>query len=323
MVEKTKSEQRPAVKSKKGFYAVWLAVAALLVGAGWWGWQNPQVRARVRQMLTTAPSPHEEDVWQAQINVLRGEIMGLQRQIEALSVQRPDLKPIEEKISAIEKMNLNVIDSKADISTLLGVVTRLDKAEHKIDKLSMVTDESALNLTALMLVKDAAERGEKFVYEAEVLSQLTANNPKLAKAAAKMETLAQSGIVSAAELQTEFERFYAAREQNEAVDKEAAKSWKERVNSKLKQLVRIKKTNVNAPSAEKNAIEQISDTVAAGNLTAAADLLAAESEYAENAMAQEWIAKVRTRAEFYDLIDSMSANALAAMKVRFLQNRQN
>lgn len=47
-------------------------------------------------------------------------------------------------MDAVEKTNLNVIDSKADVATVLGLLTRVDKLEDKLDKMAKVTDEGAL-----------------------------------------------------------------------------------------------------------------------------------------------------------------------------------
>ena len=221
-------------------------------------------------------------------------------------------------------MNLNVIDSKADVATVLGVVTRMDKAEQKLDKLTAVTDDSALVLTGVLLVKDSAERGGNFEYEVEVLSNIAANNPQMAKEVQKLVSFAKDGISSELELVKEFDVIYA-----DLLDKQKTdfdKTWKERLNTKLSEIVQIKKTNEKAPefSADKN-FENIKQYVDAGELFKAASLLVLpeNQEWMQNEALQQWVKKVQAREDFYDLIEDLSASSLAALKVNFLKKKGN
>lgn len=65
-----------------------------------------------------------------------------------------------------------MIDSKADVATVLGIITRLDKIEERLDTLAKISDDGALVLTATMMVKESSENGTNFAYEAEILQQL-------------------------------------------------------------------------------------------------------------------------------------------------------
>ncbi len=291
---------------------------AALVAAGYGIWKNPQIIEQVKGVF----SSEKEDVYQQQIDKLQQQLSAMQHQMQMLSANAstPDLSEFEAKVAAIEKMNLNVIDSKADVATVLGVVTRMDKAEQKIDRLASVSDESALTLTALMLVKDSAERGGTFEYEAEVLSEVVKGNPKLEEKALKIETFAKEGVASERDLEKSFDGIYRKllKQQKQDFDK----TWKERINSKLQEIVQIKKVNGEAPKFEADkGLEAVRKAVVDGDLALAAGMLEKpqNAELLNNAELKQWLEKVKVRNEFYDLITSMSASSLAVMKVRFLK----
>ena len=143
---------------------------------------------------------------QQQLNLLQGQLAEV-----AIKAENPDFSAMNKRIDDIEQLNINTIKSKANVDTVLGLVVRMDNAEGKIDDLSKVTDNGALILTAAMLVKDAGMRGGKFIYEAEVLSELAAGNYKIAKEVARLNEIAMVGVPSLDELQTEFAKVYVAK----------------------------------------------------------------------------------------------------------------
>ncbi len=337
MVKKESAKSMPALKTEQdqgktavsaedsrrpgGFrrFMIKLLILVVLAGAGYGMWKYPQLWDQLKGAFERTP---KEDVYQQQIDALNLRIQRLQQELAATSarIREPNLSGIEAKIAGIEKMNLNVIDSKADVATVLGVVTRMDKAEQKLDKLSAVTDDSALILTGIMLVKDSAERGGSFEYEAEVLNNIVNDNPQMKQKAAGLEVFAKDGIASERQLIQEFNVIYDTllKEQKNDFDK----TWKERLNSKLNEIVQIKKVNAEVPAftADKS-LENIRQYVEKGNLSKAASelLLPQNQEWMKNPALQEWVKKVQNRQDFYDLIRSMSASSLAVMKVNFLK----
>ena len=233
----------------------------------------------------------------------------------------PDLSPLYEKIAMIEKMNMNVIDSKADVATVLGMVTRMDKAEHKLDKLSAITNDSALTLTATMLVKDRAEQGGSFEYEAGVLYQIVADNPNLKRYAIEMQKIAKTGISSELDLVRSFGEIYLSI--LNAQKEDFSKNWKERISDKFNELVKIKKTNAEEPKFEADGgLLNIKNLVDNGQLYEAAEKIKSMSndKWLNNPKLAEWVVNVENRLNFYALINSISAQSLATMKVNFLKN---
>lgn len=96
------------------------------------------------------------------LETLRQEVGSLQRQLADMQYRLENQAPttanvmiddeslaeMKDRLNAIEKQNLNVIDSKADVALVLGLLTRMDKAEAQMGKLAKISDDGALILSA-------------------------------------------------------------------------------------------------------------------------------------------------------------------------------
>lgn len=331
-----KSEQKEIKTPQKSHWKaalIKLLVLAALVAAGYGLWKNPQIidqiknAVNVRQEETTvAPLPGADD----RIMQLQQQVQALQAEVSRLgslpqtAAAEPDLTAVNEKIAAIEKTNLNVIDSKADVATVLGLITRMDKAEAELAKLAKVTDEGALTLTAAMLVKDSAERGGSFEYEMEVLNQIALHNAQLKQPLEQMARYARSGIVPSELLEIEFAKIYArlVKEQKDAFDQ----TWTDRINSKLSEIVQIKRVNQEAPAFEANqGLEKVRQDVLHGNLEAAVNelQLPENADFLKDKALAAWLEKARGTVEFNQAVSKIAAGSLAMMKVNFLKKSSN
>ena len=176
--KKESSENLPIKAHTFGKLTFRVFLIALVLGGGYAFWKNPNlsndVSAKVKSFFESSNSESEMPQID-QVALLRQEVNDLRTQIalmQSLQAQKQDTAALEKRFETLEKFNQNVIDSKADVSIVLGLLTRLDKVEQQLDVLSKITDQGAVILTATMMVKDAAERGGSFIYEAEVLNQL-------------------------------------------------------------------------------------------------------------------------------------------------------
>ena len=300
-------------------YTFRFALLIIIGGVGYFAWQNPVLKTQIHSWFAPAP---KEDLITPRITDLQNQITGLQDQINSLAfrLENSGLGEIREQIRNLEKINLNIIDSKADAAAVLGVVTRMDSAEQKITKLSEVTDSSALLLTGILLVKDAADRGQTFEYEAEVLTQLADNSSQTAPYIAAIRRFAATGLPSDLELSLEYNHLLQELRRRQA--QQNGQTWTERLNNKLNEIVKIKKTGINTPEAD---IETTLDETAAlinnNDLLRAAKRLKGSNlpQIEDLAGFQNWIAKVEQREEFYRAVSALSADALAALKVNNLR----
>ena len=331
-----KNEEQSAKQAANSHFPTKIFWLVLILGAGWWLYKNPQVAGQGKAWVQEAFKQPEKQVenlspvskvnienLQNQIAMLQSELFNLKNSMP-VSQEPIDTQKLDElynKFDAIEKTNMNIIDSKADASAVLGMMSRLDVLEKKVGLISKTTDESALILTAVMLVKDAAGRGGSFVYEAEVLRQLAQNNPQLEDALSVIEKAAQDGVVTNARLINDFDDIYKTllKKQKEA----AAQTWKDRVLAKLSDFVKVRKVN----EAEKEDIKilqnlkNIRSFVQEENFSRAAEELSLPENavLAEDAGLQKWLGQVSSKLDFERAVSKISTYSLAVMKVNAIK----
>lgn len=303
--------------------AIWVAV---LAGAIWVLWKNPQIIAKTRMMFDnwTEKTAVAEEVTQEQdeISALRQEIAYLREATANISsgTNLAEVERLNDKFAVLEKTNLNIIDSKADASAVLGIVNRLDKLEDQVEKLARTTDESALILTAAMLVKDAAGQGGSFEYEAQVLQQLAENNQNIKGAVATISKYALAGVKTNAFLINDFKMVY-----KNLLDKqkeEFEKTWKDRVNSKLSEIIKVRRSDEKAPEFEEDqALDQVKRLVEAEDFVPAMAILSQQenAKLMEDAGLANWVQMARAKQEFNSAVNQITNNALAVMKVNSLK----
>lgn len=315
------------VKRKASLRYFMSVVVIVAVGVlGYKLWENPRILHQMKELWEKDANMAE--VYQKQVDILQNRLIAVEAQLADINnkVENPDFSAIQEKLDNIEQINVNTIKSKADVDAVLGLVMRMDKAEEKIDELAEVTDKSALVLTATMLVKDAAEKGGKFVYEAEVLNEIASGNYKIEKEISIINEASLKGIKSNIELQRMFADIFADKySETDVENDDSSLNWKERIYQQVSKVVKINKTNevVNEPvfSEEDRAWAVINDFVARGDIKKAVAIAKKplNEDLLKNVQFNEWLQEADDFVVFYDAISRISANALAIMKVKFLQ----
>lgn len=324
-----KKENLATVKAKRRSYTKPLVSLVVVLGVGILGyklWENPKLLHQAKEMLFK--SEPKVDVYQPQIDALNQQIRNLQAELSVVRgrAENPDFSEMNKKIEAMEQVNLNTIKSKADVESVLGLVMRMDKAESKISDLAKVTNKSALVLMSAMLVKDAAERGGDFVYEAEVLNEAAKGNVKIAKEMTLINKIATSGIPTKEELQNKFADIYAEKYAKVA-EEVAPKDWKERIYQQISKIIKIKKADTEKAkssfSEEDRAWSVVSDFVSKGEIKRAVEIAKKplNDDMLKNQKFMAWLEMAEVYVNFYDAISRISANTLAVMKVEFLNNK--
>ncbi|MBR1604874.1 MAG: hypothetical protein IJ660_02060 [Alphaproteobacteria bacterium] len=289
----------------------WLAV---LGGGAYWVYQNPQIFAKRAEVKTEA-----ENAIALQINQLQNQVATLQAQI--LNLPEPDVSAFENKVESLEKQTLNVIDSKADAGIVLGMLTRLDKVENRLDKMIKISDDGALILSAAMLVKQAAAEGGEFIYEAEILNQLTPATASIKKDVETIVNFAAQGVVSQKELAEQVNQYYLQAVQSE---QNQGENWKERLNQKVSEYIKIRKSGEEKPQAEINRNwKKLAELVNDGQIKKAVKLIeSSESDdIKQNQDLQNWLASAKNHISFEKAVRNIAAYSLAEMKVNNLKNK--
>ena len=326
--DSVKKENLATIKSKRRSYTKPL-VSLIVIGAvgvlGYKLWEDPRLLEQAKEMLLKKEAV--EDVYQPQINTLMQQIRDLQADLSLVKgkAENPDFSDMNKRIEAIEQVNLNTIKSKADMETVLGLVVRMDKAEGKISDLAKVTNKGALILMSTMLVKDAAERGGNFIYEAEVLNEIVKGNTKIAKEMDLINKVAVIGVPTKEELQDVFADVYAEK-YAKVVEEVAPKDWKERIYHQINKIIKIKKVDEGKAkdsfSEEDRAWSVVSDFVNKGEIKRATAIVRKplNEDMLKNEKFMAWLENAEVYCNFYDAISRISANSLAVMKVEFLNN---
>ena len=304
-----------------------IIMLGVIGGLGYCAWLK---QTEIKNWFNALMKNRPDEVMTGQLNNLQQQVVELQNKLREVeyTAQNPDLSAIQKRIDDSQQISVNTIKSKADVETLLGLIVRMDKTEEKLRELAKVSDESALILTAAMLVKEAGERGGKFVYEAEVLSEVVKDNTKIKPEVTRLEEIAAQGVPSISELQKEFAEAYLERYPEPVAEVDNANNWKERVYNQLHKIIKIKKTDQEIAEAEVSPGEEdrawviVRDFVMSGEIIRAVGI--AEKPLNHEMLANErfkaWLQNAKIYKDFYESISRITANGLAVMKVKFLQN---
>ena len=328
--EDSGTKEKPAAEkmSKAGVSKlklfVWLVVILAVIGAA----AYPQA---VKNAYVYLEELHRRNAAQEPdpLETLRQEIGSLQRQLADMRtanvmIDDESLAEMKDRLNAIEKQNLNVIDSKADVALVLGLLTRMDKVETQMGRLAKISDDGALILSATVMIKEAAAKGESFAYEAEVLDLLARGDEKISQPVAEIVKYAPQGIKSEKALAASFNKIYA--ELLEQQKEEFAKTWKDRLNSKLNEIIKVKRVKEEAPEFEEDKVlEKAKKLVDAGKIAKAVSLLdeAQHKDAAADAALSGWMSEARARIEFDRAVSRISTHSLALMKVNYLKGETN
>lgn len=326
MIQPVKAKSRHIVFKTFSLIVVCMVVYGL--------WQNPVLVQKMTVWFKTNSAQnedvyHKENMLYQQVAFLQSQLNQMQKQINSLNVSATsdvDLSQFNDKISAIEQQNLNVINSKADVATVLGIVTRLDKIEEKLDTLAKISDDGALVLTATMMVRECADNGVNFVYEAEILQQLAKDDMDIQNDVKTIVRYAKEGILSQNELKNQFQKIYKTLVKASEKQNLEGKNWKEKLNIKLSEVVKVKRVNdlsvLQNEQEGKNSLRKVKMLVDEGNLRQALDELHQMngSIVAGNEILKVWMDKVQAKVNFNQAIANISAHSLALMKVNSLKN---
>ena len=329
--EKSAAEKMPKAGVSKLKLFVWLFVILVVIGAAAYpqAVKKAYVYLEELQRRNAAQEPDPLDVLRQRLDALQRQLADMQYKLDnqelttaKVTIDDESLTEMKEKLNTIEKQNLNVIDSKADVALVLGLLTRMDKAEAQMNKLAKISDDGALILNATMMIKDAAARGEPFAYEAEVLELLAKGDEKISQPVAEIVKYAAQGIKSKKALAADFDAIYA--EVLEQQKEEFAKTWKDRLNSKLNEIIKVKRVKEEKPEFEEDKIlEKAKKLVDTGKIAKAVSLLD-EAQYkdaAADAALSSWLSEARARIEFDRAVSRIATHSLALMKVNYLKGK--
>ena len=303
-------------------FAFRLFLIVVILGAAYSFWINPNFMTKLSEQSKKIFAVNESEIVPQQpdqTQILQQEVADLRQQVallQKLQNQQTDTSALEKRFETLEAFNKNVINSKADVAIVLGLLARLDKAEQKLDLFSKITDQSAIALTATMLIKDAAENGGSFVYEAEILRQLAADNQDVKAPLDIVLKTAVEGVANKTYLVTSFDKIYGQLYQQ--YQQQNQKTWKDKLNKKLSEYIKVQKAGEKSVQDENEQIlNQVFDLVNSGNIKQALLNLSKLSDPAlqNDASLKAWIEKAQAKTTFDNALSQIATYYLAALKV--------
>ncbi len=312
-------------------WLIFIAVIAYL-------WLKPEIvynivnhfsRPLPAQIQTPVSAQDEEQA--ARLRRLNNRLNEVERRLDKATLSSSDstaadaaVAELNQRFNNFEKQNITIIDTKADAASVLSLTNRLDKIEQRLDNMAKISDQGALIITTVMMIKDAAERGNSFTYEAEVLSLLTQKENSLQSPVAELLKFADKKLPSKAELTHNFDSLYqeiSAAEEDKAL---AGKDWKQRLNMKLSEYVTVKRTKpeANAPADNpRNILSELKQNVDTAHFAQAISLLQTpEGQQLSQAYPSlhGWQAEASAHVDFYQAIGQISTYSLALMKLNYV-----
>ena len=311
---------------KNIFYAILLA--ALVAAA---------VFLLLRIKVEPTPQP-SNTITPAELTQLENKLTRLENLLQthiqkASPISTKDIAALNEKFQVLQKTNLEILDSKAGIASVMGLIERVDALESQIKMIHAGTSNSALVLTAAALVENAAKKRMPFMYEASVLSELSRGTP-MEKSAQIIAGLSVKGIPTKDVLIDRFIKLYEInfldnQQPNSSdntgliqVSTDTSSDWKQKIINKLRSLITIERISANnSLDFEENtdtATDDVYRLVINADFETAILKMSANPKYQTEAF-QIWAEDVQAEKIFDKQMAKIKALTLSAMKVESLK----
>lgn len=327
----SKPATKQAKKSGSGGWGVLIFILLVLAGAGVYAvkmWP---------QLSGGNAAAAELQQWQT---ATTAKIRALEEQVNSLNYELIKVKnaaPQAAQAGMSEAEVLALLDAaKQDI--LAAARTVAPVAEEKAEQAAPVVEEKVvvvekdkplaelLLASGAIIVRDMAEQGLPFAYEAEVLQILAQGNPLAEKYVAAAQQYATSGLKGKQALIEEYNRLYASlndaplKTEAATVPAPEPQTWQEKIWQSLKKLVVYKK-KVKKPEfkAEQDPIYAL---VNAGKLAEATTQIQTSPAYSVSGSEalHAWVAQVQTYLDFDRAMTGLIMNALANIRLKELQH---
>ena len=226
---------------------------------------------------------------------------------------------LHDKDGKMETLTAQYMNIKADSSAVISLGERLDELEKRTRRLSRISNDGALVLTAALMIRENAAAGQPVRFEAEMLKQLAAGRPEIETAVDYVYNNSSRQYPSNKNLTESFNRIsgrivYNLRHQG---------SWKDRLLRKINEYIHISSPAADSrENAEITALEEIKGYVDEGQFAIAVELLSRpenETLLADEAL-NKWFAITDSKLKFNRALSEISAYSLALMKTEGLKN---
>lgn len=309
-------------------WLMWLILAAIAAGGFYVAylenrlpWLNapqtvvePQQQPALQQTSNTAILTDKVAVLEGQVKILNNKIIALQNAAPTDSLEL--VKNIDARLAQIEEAN-----NEAIAQIMAQVAT-----ENKETSPAKPTSRDILLASGALIVRDMAEQGLPFAYEAEVLQILAQGNPQAEQYAATAQQFAASGLQGAPALIREFNKLYPALNDVPTVDNTPTETTEEPQTWYAKTWQWFKNIAVHRKKMAKpefNATEdEVYQLVNAAKFAEALNVLKTDSQYnrISSPALEEWQKQASDYVAFDTAMRGLIMNALANIRLQEMQH---
>lgn len=297
-----------------GFYAAYLEKGIPLFDA-------PQQIDEKLQQNAEQQSSSELSMLKNKVAILEGQIKILSNEITVIkntpATNEGLVKNIDARLAQIQQTNAAAIEQ----------ITQQIKAEQSAEaQTAKPTSQEVLLASGALIVRDMAEQGLPFAYEAEVLQILAQGNPQAEQYVAQAQKFAASGLKGAPALIREFNKLYPALNDvptvndtpNEATEEPQtwyAKAWQWFKN------IAVHRKKMAQPEFN-GAEDEVYQQVNAARFAEALNLLKTDSQYTRlsSPALTEWQKQATDYVEFDAAMRALIMNALANIRLQEMQH---
>ena len=281
--------------------------------------------------------PRMQAEYEAKIADLSAEIELLKRDFHKLNSEHLSLdtlseKYIDEKLAEFEK-NLIKGEPKNQEELVLQNNTRISALEKTVEAIKdnekNIPQEILLGAGALS-IRNMADNGENFAYEAEVLQILACGNQIAEEYIAKIRQFSSQPLQTKSSLIKNFKRIYADLSGTEINSSDNDKSsedvtevetWKNAFFARIKNLITFKhKKSVKFEPLP----DEVYDLVESGNLFLALQRMQTDKKYAvlNYSALEAWKHDVQNYLEFNSAVEGLLMNTLANIHLKQFERNQ-
>lgn len=232
------------------------------------------------------------------------------------------IENLAKQIELLSNDNKHFLNIKADSSVVLGMIERIDNIEKRVQKLSLLSNDGALILTAVTMIKESVANGQNFEYEAQLLKHISSGQSEIASEIDYIFSHKNSRFSSNKVMIIEF---------NQIADSIVAKAkptkqtdWKERIKNKLGEYVKVNHPDQEQQDAynEIASLNEIKALVNNEEISLALQKLDNPENQELKINFAKWYDSADAKLKFYAAASKISFYCLSLMHAGNLQNAQ-
>lgn len=228
------------------------------------------------------------------------------------------INKLADKVARTETLSEQYINIKADSSAVISLGERVDQVEKTLRRLSQLSNDGALILTAAQMIKQNAAAGQSVTMEAEILKQLAAAQSDIENDINYIYNNSSRHYPSDKNLIAEFDRI----SRNLTAELKNQGTWKERLLRKINEYIHISGPDSRQVSNETEVLQQVKNHVDEDQFEIALEILAKpeNQKLKDNPALLQWYNLTDSKLKFSKALSHVSAYALALMKTESLRN---